>query len=92
MKISHSQLVELLAKQVDYHEYEVKDVLEGLAVVLARILNEDNTCSISGVGVFSKRKGNEREFVSGLTGKLTKAVTKSSISIRGDSRIIEALN
>mgnify|MGYP003593169065 FL=1 len=92
MKLSHNQLVKLVAEQTNYHEYEVKDVLEGLATVLARVLNEGNTCCITGVGIFSKRKGNEREFKSGLTGELTKAVTKSSISIRGDSKIIEALN
>jgi len=90
--INHPSLVKLLAKQADYPQYIVKDILHALAVVLPQELLRGSKVKIEGVGTISPKKSTERDFVSLLTGVRTTQWTKVSCTLKPDKLMSNALN
>ena len=67
--VPYDVLVEQIAERIDYFEYEVKDVIEGLTAVLGKLLAEqDKPVDVRGLGRFSRSHLKARELTSNMTG------------------------
>ena len=65
--VTYDVLVEQIAERIDYFEYEVKDVIEGLIVVLGKLLAEqDKPVEVKNLGRFKVNRLNPRVMKSNL--------------------------
>jgi nucleoid DNA-binding protein len=90
--IPQKEFIKLLAKSSDYHEYEVKDILNSLAVVVAKALKDEQSVKIEGIGTFTQRKGIFRKFRSVIHDTYIEKVTKNKVDFKVDNYMSNALN
>ena len=92
-KFTHKQLIKAVAKRIDYHEYQVEDILHGLALVMQDKLNENQQVQLKGLGAFSLRISKPRTFKAVLDGgKLHTVQTKRGVSLKPDLYMRNGIN
>ena len=88
----HLDLVTKLAQQSGYFKYEISDILQSLAIVVRKELQEDREVYLEGIGSIIRTEKDERVFVSGLTGERFIKKPKIGAKIRIDKYLSNAIN
>ena len=91
--VPYDVLVEQIAERIDYFEYEVKDVIEGLIAVLGKILAEQNKpVDVWGLGRFSRSNLKARELTSNMTGNTVELPDRVGCSFKPTRGFKKKLN
>ena len=90
--LPQKDFIKLMAKSSGYHEYQIKDVLNSLAVVVAKALKDEKSIKIEGIGTFTQRKGIFRKFRSVIHDTYIEKVTKNKVDFKADNYMSNALN
>ena len=90
--IKSSELNKLIADECGYYLYEVEDVMNAFAEVLAREVKNDKIVRVRGIGAFRKRSSRPRTFRSAITGKTYESTTKDTLHLKAEAGMIETLN
>lgn len=90
--IKSGDLNRLIAEECGYYLYEVEDVMNAFAEVLAREVKNNKIVRVRGVGAFRKRTARERTFRSGITGEVYKSTTRDTLHLKAEASMIESLN
>lgn len=91
-KVLHDQLVKLVANKVKYSQYEVEDMLYGLALVLQDLINQDQQVNLKGVGAFTLRTTKQRTFTASFNGETYTVDTKRGVSLKADTMMRRGIN
>lgn len=95
MKVKTIKGVELVAQICDisgYRKYEVQDMLEALAIVVADNAKQGYATCIRGIGTLKVKQGYCIRGRSNLTGEEYNTLTAKSLTLKIDSIMSNALN
>jgi len=92
-RLSHKDLIDLVAEYSNYHKYEVEDILHYVAVGIAEILQSGRGVHFRGLGYFMPMKRKPYKFKNAFfNGKKTLTNPKQSMSVRPDYYMKNSLN
>jgi len=93
-KINASEVPGMIQDRLDshYHLYEIKDIIAGLSQLINDTINEGYEIKIQGVGTFRPKASVERQFKSGITGRVFTKKTNKGITFKPDLGLIEQIN
>lgn len=93
-RINTSELPGMIQERLElhYHQYEIKDVLNGLMQVIRDSIQAGCEIKLKGIGTFKPKEGAERNFKSGLTGYEFTKRTNNGVIFTPDRGFIEELN
>ena len=92
-RLSHKDLINLVAEYSKYHKYEVEDILHFVAVGIAEILQSGRGVHFKGLGYFMPKKRTPYKFKNAfLNGKKTMTNPRQSMSCRPDHYMKYSLN
>lgn len=78
--VTQSKLIKKIAKETNYLQYEVEDILDGLRTVITKELAEGNVVRLNNLFSLKTMKNEPRAFRPPSTGELT--YSEGSIAVR----------
>lgn len=91
-RVTHKQIIKAVAARTKYREYEVEDVLHGLALVMQEELNNNRMLCLKGVGMFNLRISKPRTFTARFNGQTYTVEPKRGVALKPDVYMQNSIN